>query len=181
MNWKCATTYLTNHFPPNGLFPPNRFPVPGLPWFGGWPWGAFGGRFWGGPPGPPGPPGPGPPLYCIWGGIPPLCMLGGIPPLYIFGGIPPLYIFGFGPGPPPLGGPPYATLWPRLSSIAYDLSTASSSSSPTVLAEISGSLWSTLREFLSTPSTSVSAFLRSVILAGSPRVDDRPLFVLTWL
>lgn len=30
-------------------------------------------------------------------------------------------------------------------------------------------------------STSVSAFLLSVILAGSPRVDDRPLFVFTWL
>lgn len=45
----------------------------------------------------------------------------------------------------------------------------------------SGSLWSTLREFFKVDSTSDSAFLLSVILAGSPRVDERALLELTWL
>ena len=48
-------------------------------------------------------------------------------------------------------------------------------------ATYSGSLWSTLSEFLSVERTSVSAFLLSVILAGSPNVEERALFEFTWL
>lgn len=134
-------TRIISHFfahlpPPSGLLLPKRLPVPGLPG-GGWlPGGGPpypGGLFCGGIPPGGGPPGPGgiPPLY-IFGGMPPLCMFGGIPPLCMFGGIPPRYILGGGPPPPPLGGPPP----PRLSSWACTLNAASSSSSPTVLAEI---------------------------------------------
>ena len=45
----------------------------------------------------------------------------------------------------------------------------------------SGSLWSTLSEFLRVPRTSESAFLLSVIRAGSPNVDESALLEFTWL
>lgn len=163
---------------PSGFWFPNKLPVPGLLPGGGCPETLPAGLWFGPPGGPPGGPifGGIPPLY-IFGGIPPLCILGGIPPLCILGGIPPLWGPPYGPGWPPLPGPPGPG--PRLSSIACILSAFSSSSSPTVLAEISGSLWSTFREFFSVVNTSVKAFLLSVILAGSPRVDERALFVFT--
>jgi hypothetical protein len=43
----------------------------------------------------------------------------------------------------------------------------------------SGSLWRTLMEFFKVFKTSVSAFLLSVILAGSPKAAASCLFELT--
>jgi len=66
--------------------------------------------------------------------------------------------------------------------ILYRLSApsmASNSESPTVFAEISGSLCKTFNEFFNVANTYVRACLLEVIFAGSPRVDDNDLFVLT--
>jgi len=53
------------------------------------------------------------------------------------------------------------------------LKAASSSSSPSVLAEISGSLYNTFNALFKVLKTSYKAFLLSVILAGSPNADER--------
>ena len=132
----------------------------------------------GGPPGgPPFIPGGGP-RKSGWPGGGPRTLPGGGPP-----GYPPLgprLKGGDGPRPPPPGPGLCAMLWFRLS-LASLRRAASNSSSPTVLAEISGSLWSTLRLFFRVPKISVSIFLRSVILAGSPMPAVSCLFEFTWL
>ena len=101
----------------------------------------------GGPPGGPCPPLPGGPPGAPGGG-----------PLYPGGG----------PLPPP-GGPLFCAMLSFLLLMASFFSIASSSSSPVVFAEISGSLCKTLSEFFNVSKTDLKAFLLSVILAGSPR------------
>jgi len=60
-----------------------------------------------------------------------------------------------------------------LSFYASVLRAASSSSSPIVLALMSGSLCKTLREFFKVVSTAFKATLLSVILAGSPKAEAK--------
>ena len=74
---------------------------------------------------------------------------------------------GLGPPGGPPGCPPY--LW----AMASYLRASSNSSSPKVFAEISGSLYKTLKEFLRVFKISVNVFLLSEIVAGSPNALDK--------